>query len=70
VTPFWVIDANRDQFRDYAIIDFRILELGAGKRIWNLANDVLDSIHAGNPHADSLGHADVWGYYALPAAHP
>ena len=32
-------------------------------RIWNLATDVSGDILAGNPHADSLGHRDVWHFY-------
>ncbi|MBI4602274.1 MAG: hypothetical protein HY721_09970 [Planctomycetes bacterium] len=37
-------------------------------RTWHLVRDVADSVHEGNPHADSLGNAEVWRFYALAAA--
>jgi hypothetical protein len=52
---------------DTTIIEFRIAEVGGQGRVWDLAKDVVDSIHAGNPHADALGHADVWHFYSAAA---
>ncbi|HAB15456.1 MAG TPA: hypothetical protein DCE44_03290, partial [Verrucomicrobiales bacterium] len=37
-----------------------------GTHEWNLAKDVSPNILAGNPHADSLGHAAVWHFYSEP----
>lgn len=36
------------------------------KQTWNLARDVSPNVQAGNPHPDSLGHADVWQFYTEP----
>ena len=56
---------------DTTIIELEIAEVGGQGRLWNLAKDVVDSIHAGNPHADALGSADVWRFYAAaPTAPP
>lgn len=33
---------------------------------WNLSEEVSNSILAGNPHADSLGHLDVWHFFTEP----
>ena len=57
-----------NHFCDTTVIELAIAEVGGQERLWSLAKDVLDSIHAGNPHADSLGHADVWHFYAVNAA--
>jgi hypothetical protein len=53
---------------DTTLVEFVITEVGCQGRVWSLAKDVLDSIHAGNPHADGLGNADVWRFYAVSAA--
>ena len=64
-----VVGANDgNHFCDTTVIELAIAEVGGQERIWSLAKDVLDSIHAGNPDADSLGHADVWHFYAVNAA--
>ncbi|MHB0998733.1 MAG: hypothetical protein ACYC27_05750 [Armatimonadota bacterium] len=55
---------------DTNITDFVITEAGGQGRVWNLNKDVIDSIHAGNPHSDSLGNADVWHFYMEKAAVP
>lgn len=33
-----------------------------GGRVWDLAKDVVDRVHDGNPLADSLGHPGVWHF--------
>ena len=58
-------DANH--FCDTTLIELRISEVGGRGRVWSLAKDVLDSIHEGNPHGDSLGNAKVWHFHTLPA---
>jgi hypothetical protein len=52
---------------DTTIIALRLAEVGGQRRVWDLAQDVVDSVQAGNPHADALGHADVWHFYAMAA---
>ncbi len=43
------------------------LVLNDGTREWNLAKDISPDILAGNPHADSHGHPDVWHFVGEPA---
>jgi len=54
-------------FCDTTLVELAITESNAGGRTWDLAREVLDSIHAGNPHADAAGHPDVWHFYSQPA---
>lgn len=42
------------------------LQLTGGSRTWDLAKEVSTDILAGNPHADSAGHAGVWHFYSEP----
>jgi hypothetical protein len=64
---FLVIDAKGGDLRgDTTAVELRTVELGGEKRIWNLDEDVVESTHAGNPHADRFGNADVWRFYAVP----
>ncbi len=42
------------------------LTLSANDRQWDLARDISPNILAGNPHADSLGNANVWHFYSEP----
>jgi hypothetical protein len=42
------------------------LNLTDGTHHWNVADDVSPDILAGNPHADSVGNADVWHFYSEP----
>ncbi|HTA30640.1 MAG TPA: DUF1592 domain-containing protein, partial [Candidatus Cybelea sp.] len=42
------------------------LTLNDGAQQWDLAKDVSPDILASNPHADSLGHSDVWNFYSEP----
>ena len=55
---------------DTTIVELAITEAGAGGRTWDLTREVVDSIHAGNPHPDAAGHPDVWQFYSQPAAAP
>jgi hypothetical protein len=47
---------------DLTEIAFTITETGKPARVWDLAADVADNIHAGNPHADGRGNADTWSF--------
>ncbi len=42
------------------------LTLTGEDQTWDLAADVSPDILAGNPHADRLGHPDVWHFYTEP----
>ena len=52
---------------DTTLVEFQIAEVGGKGRVWNLAKDVVDSVHAGNPHADASGNVGVWHFYACTA---
>ncbi len=49
---------------DTTIIEFTVAEVGGLGRTWNLAQEVLGSLHRGNPHADSQNLANVWHFYS------
>jgi hypothetical protein len=46
---------------DTTTLDLVVSDLD-GPSSWDLTRDVLADFHAGNPHADRLGHADVWRF--------
>ena len=48
---------------DSTLIDLVISEVGGRGRIWNLRDNVVGTLHAGNPHADARGQAGVWYFY-------
>ncbi|MBN1852048.1 MAG: hypothetical protein JW829_04960 [Pirellulales bacterium] len=53
---------------DTTSTELTITEIGDKPNTWDLARDVVEDIQAGNPHADSLGNADIWYFYAPPQA--
>ncbi len=55
---------DREHSCDLTEIDLSITEADGDKRTWSLAGDCANSISAGNPHADSLGNADIWHFYS------
>ncbi len=55
---------------DTTLIDLIISEADGSGRIWNLRQDVLETLHAGNPHQDTQGRAEVWHFYCEKAATP
>ncbi|MGO8925321.1 MAG: hypothetical protein ACLQU3_00135 [Limisphaerales bacterium] len=59
-----------DHFCDTTIVGLIITEAAPGGRTWDLTREVVDSIHAANPHPDGVGHPDVWHFYSQPAAAP
>ena len=66
-----VVDAkDGDHICDTTIVELAITEAGTGGRTWDLTREVVDSIHAGNPHPDAAGNPDVWHFYSQPAAAP
>jgi len=50
---------------DTTLIEWEIAELAGKKRSWNLTEDVVDELTAGNPHADRMGHPAVWCFLDL-----
>ncbi|MBM4039658.1 MAG: hypothetical protein FJ290_14210, partial [Planctomycetes bacterium] len=60
-----IVIGNRGEYTcDTTSVELTIAEAGGQGRVWDLAKDVVDNIQAGNPHADSLGNAAVWHFYA------
>jgi hypothetical protein len=48
---------------DLTEVDLTIKESEGDHRTWTLSREVSGDILAGNPHADDLGHRDVWYFY-------
>ena len=59
---------GRDHSCDLTAVDLTIRESAGQGRTWNLAHDVVPDLLAGNPHADALGHPDVWHFVSEPDA--
>jgi hypothetical protein len=59
-----VIGPKGSHVCDTTVIELVVTELGGQGRVWNLTDDVVKTLHAANPHADSQGNADVWHFYA------
>ena len=58
---------------DSTIIELVITEVGGRGRIWDLTDDVLKTLHDGNPHADGQGNPGVWRFCVenpLPPSQP
>lgn len=54
-----------DHTCDTTCVELTIAEVGGQGRRWDLTQDVVDTIQAGNPHADALGNRHVW-YFSAP----
>ena len=62
------IDArNGDHSCDLTEITLTITEYDTPGRVWDLANDVADNIHDGNPQADRHDNQDVWSFVKGPS---
>ncbi len=56
-----------DYVCDTTAVDFQMTEItaaGAG-RTWNLTKEVVPDLHAGNPHPDAHGNAQVWHFHDM-----
>jgi len=58
-----VVGPKLTYYCDTTVITLVISEIGGEGRTWNLTDDVIGSVHVGNPHADSLGNPEVWHFY-------
>ncbi len=52
---------------DMTEINFTITETEKPVRAWDLAKDIANTVHDGNPHADGHGHKDVWSFVRGPS---
>jgi len=57
--------ADGNHICDTTTIELTITALDGRKQSWDATKDLVDSIHAGNPHADSHGNRGVWLLYAI-----
>ncbi len=65
-----VVGPKGDHRFDTTVLDYTINELDGSRRSWNLAKNVGGSILEANPHADTLGHGDVWRFGSRAAIQP
>ncbi len=65
-----VVGRRGDHYCDSTVVELVISECRSPNRKWELTKDVVGSIHAGNPHADSLGNPDTWSFYRIPGSLP
>ncbi len=54
------IDPRANHGADSTLVELEIAEAEGISRRWNLTEDVVDDLLAGNPHPDRLGHAATW----------
>jgi hypothetical protein len=52
---------------DTTVVELKIATTD-GSMTWDLAADIVDNLHQGNPHADRLGHANVWHFLDMAAS--
>ena len=50
---------------DLTRVDLTVREETKAARVWDLADNVIDSVLEGNPHGDAFGNLDVWRYFTL-----
>jgi hypothetical protein len=55
---------ERQHACDTTHVALTVKEVGNENRVWDLATDIVDRIHDGNPLADSYGHAGTWHFCA------
>ncbi|MBI5383536.1 MAG: hypothetical protein HZA90_02485 [Verrucomicrobia bacterium] len=59
-----IVGPKGTHYCDTTLIELVITEVGGPERVWNLTQNVISTLLAGNPHADGLGRAEVWHFYA------
>jgi len=64
LVKFAINPRNLDHVCDSTVVGLSIREIGGKKRSWDLAEQVVDRLHDGNPLADAFGNADVWHFCA------
>ncbi len=62
-----VVGPKGTHYCDTTIIELVLTEVGGRERVWNLTQDVMGTLLAGNPHTDAQGQADAWHFYAEKA---
>jgi len=50
---------------DLTRVDLTVREKAEAARVWDLADNVIDSVLEGNPHDDAFGNPGVWHFFTL-----
>ena len=50
---------------DLTRVDLTVRESAEAARVWDLADNVIDSVLEGNPHGDAFGNPGVWHFFTL-----
>ncbi|MCY3759093.1 MAG: DUF1592 domain-containing protein, partial [Acidobacteria bacterium] len=50
---------------DLTRVDLTVREGSGSERVWDLADNVIDSVLEGNPHDDAFGNPGVWHFFTL-----
>ena len=50
---------------DLTRVDLTVREGAEAARVWDLADNVIDSVLEGNPHGDAFGNPGVWRFFTL-----
>lgn len=50
---------------DLTRVDLTVREVAESGRVWDLADNVVDTVLEGNPHGDAYGNPGVWGFFTL-----
>jgi len=50
---------------DTTHVALKLTEVGGEQRMWDLASDIIDKIHEGNPLRDGYGHEATWHFCSL-----
>ncbi|MHB1459029.1 MAG: hypothetical protein ACYC0V_19135, partial [Armatimonadota bacterium] len=58
-----VIGPKGSHVADSNVIHMTITEVGGLSRKWNITDDIITSLHQGNPHNDNYGNPAVWNFY-------
>ena len=61
---FLLIGPREHHNCDSTVVELVITDTQDNSRVWDLTKDVVADIQAANPHADSLGNAAVWHFFA------
>ncbi len=65
-----VVGRNGAHQCDTVVTELWIREVGGQGRTWSLTEDVVNTLHASNPHADGQDHTAVWHFYSERAVFP
>jgi hypothetical protein len=58
-----VVGPKGTHYCDTTVIELVFTEVGGEGRVWNLTDDVVGTLQAGNPHVDGDGRTGVWSFY-------